>query len=164
MTKHNVLIYSLLFALSATAATAAVSYPYKEHKEQNIDDHQVGAIDLAIDSQGHGTLHHFWSNGKQIAGNNFYSVVALRAKDGRVIWSDKQVKGLDGSGGGHAREGEVTITFSLTKDQMDEFDHYDFKMGAQNCGIDLTSVRFTDNGIELGFGTCKVEEPKAPRP
>jgi hypothetical protein len=95
-------------------STLFITYPYRCHQEQNIDTHQVGWIDLTLDAQGHGSLTDSWSNGKQTSGNTFYAVV-LVGKDGKVVYSDKQTKGLDGSWGGLAREGQVTTNFTLTK-------------------------------------------------
>jgi hypothetical protein len=73
-------------------------------------------------------------------------------------YSDKQTKGLDGSWGGHAREGHVTTKFSLDKAQMDNFDHVTLKMGVMNCGMKLTSFKCCDNGIEASFTTRKCGE------
>jgi len=131
----------------------APALAFTHHQEQNIDNHQVGWIDIAIDPDGHGTLTHSWSNGKQIAGNTFYSVVALVRKDGTVIYSDKQEKGIDGSWFGSAREGHVTTNFTLKKDDLDAIDHVLHKMGAMNCGVQLSSFKCCDNGIDLGFST-----------
>jgi len=152
-------------SLLAIASTCdAATYPYRLHREQNIDTHQVGWIDLTIDAQGHGSLTQSWSNGKQISGNTFYGVVALRGKDAKVLYSDKQTKGLDGSWGGHAREGHVTTTFTLTPDQMAAFDHVDLKMGTMYCGTQLTSVQFKNDGVDVGFSTKRCDAPKAPAP
>jgi hypothetical protein len=140
----------------------AVTYPYKLHEEQNIDTHQVRWIDLTIDAQGHGVLIDSWSNGKQTSGNTFYAIVVLVGKDGRVIYSDKQTKGLDGSAGGHAREGHVTTNFILSKQQLEDFDRVALKMGAMNCGMELSSFHCCDNGIEVGFSTRKCNVPAAP--
>jgi hypothetical protein len=132
-----------------------VTYPYKIHLEQNIDTHQVGWIDLTIDSQGHASLTDSWSNGKHTSGNTFYAIVVLVGKDGKPIRSDKQTKGLDGSWGGHAREGHVTTTFILDEAQRENFDHIALKMGVMNCGMELTSFKCCDHGIEASFSTRK---------
>jgi hypothetical protein len=142
-----------LVAVSLVTLTGAVQYPYNFHQEQNIDDHQVGWIDVKIDAQGRGTLTHSWSNGKRTSGNTFYSVVIFANKDGKVVYADKQTKGLDGSWYGPAREGRVTTQLRLTKEQMDEFDHIELKMGAMYCGLELSSFRCCDHGIEVGFTT-----------
>jgi hypothetical protein len=86
-----------------------------------------------------------------------------RSKDGKVLYSEKQIKGLDGSLGGHAREDHVTTDFTLNNEQMAEFDHVDLKMGTMNCGMELTSVKFTNNGVEVGFSTKKCSDiPRTP--
>jgi hypothetical protein len=143
-----------MIATSVASATG-VTYPHKLRQEQNIDTNQVGWIDLVIKADGRGSLAHSWSNGKSTSGNTFYSIVVLVGKDGKTIYSDRQTKGLDGSWGGSAREGHVTTNFSLTKAQMDNFDHVELKMGAMNCGVKLTSFKCCDHGIEASFGTRK---------
>jgi hypothetical protein len=157
-------VIACIGTFAAISSAHAVTYPYRLHQEQNIDTHQVGWIDLTIDAQGHGSLTDSWSNGKQISGNTFYAIVVLVGKDGKVIYSDKQTKGLDGSFGGHAREGQVATNFTLTKEQLDEFDHVALKMGAMNCGMELSSFHCCDNGIEVGFSTRKCDAPAVPHP
>jgi hypothetical protein len=66
-----------------------------------------------------------------------------------------QTKGIDGSWGGHAREGSVQVPFALTKEQMADFDHVEFKLGVMNCGMKLSSFHCCDNGIEVGVTTEK---------
>ena len=46
----------------AISSAHAITYPYKLHREQNIDTHQVGWIDLMIDAQGNGSLTDSWTN------------------------------------------------------------------------------------------------------
>jgi hypothetical protein len=157
------LLVILLVGLPAFPA-GAVTYPYKLHQEQNIDTHQVGWIDLTIDAQGHGNLIYSWSNGKQTSGNTFYGIVAFWDKNGKVVYSNKQTKGLDGSWGGHAREGHVTTSFTLDKQQLADVDHVGLKMGAMNCGMELSSIQFKDNGIDVGFTGRKCNVPGVPRP
>jgi hypothetical protein len=148
-----------LLAISLVAVKAslsgAVPYPFNVHQEQNIDVRQVGSVDLTIDAQGNGSLTHTWSNGKRASGNTFYSVVVFVSSDGRVLYSDKQTKGIDGSWAGRAREGHVTTKFTLTKEQMDQFDHIALRMGAMNCGMELSSFKCCDHGLEVGFTTRK---------
>ena len=147
----------------STAPAAAVTYPYKLHQEQNIDTHQVGWIDLTIDPQGHGSLTDSWSNGKQSSGNIFYAIVVLVTKDGHVVWSNKQTKGIDGSFGGHAREGHVPLSFALDQDQMAMFDHVTLKIGVTQCGMELADFKCCDNGVEATFSTRKCDVPAVPR-
>jgi hypothetical protein len=154
---------SLLYTPLVVARACALTYPLTYHAEQNIDEHQAGWIDISIDENGNGALKDSWSNGKQVAGNTFYAIVAFRATDGSVIWSDKEEKGLDPSWWGHAREGNVTKNFSLNKEQMASLDHFDLKMGAMNCGLELSSVKFTDDGIDLGFTTRPCGVPSTPK-
>jgi len=151
----NVAMIIAAIMIAVVGQAAAVTFPYEVHREQNIDKNQIGWIDLTVDAPGQGSLTHSWSNGKRISGNTFYSIVALVSKNGKAIYSDKQTKGLDGSGGGHAREGHVTTTFALKKEEMDELDHVVLKMGAMNCGMEITSFKCCDNGIEVGFSTKK---------
>jgi len=141
----------------------AVEYPFRFFQEQNIDTHQVGHVKVDIDADGNGVLEDFWSNGKQISGNTFYAIVVLVSKNGEVVWANKQTKGLDGSFGGHAREGTVTTKFQLTKEQMASVDHVAFKLGATNCGMELTEFHCCNNGIEASFSTRKCDVPAVPR-
>ena len=159
---YRIVPLAALLAIGSVGATSAATFPYQLHQEQNIDSHQVGWIDLTIDAQGRGSLTQSWSNGKQTSGNTFYGIVVLRGKDGRVLYADKQTKGLDGSWGGHAREGHVTTGFTLNSEQMAELDHVDLKMGTMNCGMELTSVQFKDNGVEMGFSSKRCDVPNAP--
>jgi hypothetical protein len=142
----------------------AVDYPFKFFQEQNIDTHQVGHVKIDIDGEGKGVLEDFWSNGKQLSGNTFYAIVVLASKDGQVIWSNKQTKGLDGSFGGHAREGAVATNFQLTQEQMALIDHVVFKLGTMNCGMELTEFHCCGNGIEAAFSTRKCDVPATPHP
>jgi hypothetical protein len=149
---------TILFGLASVSTVNivdAVSLPFKLHLEQNIDTHQVGWFDLNIGPQGNGTLTHSWSNGKHTSGNTFYSVVVLVDKNGKSIYSDKQTKGIDGSWGGHAREGHVTTQFKLTPEAAASVDHAVFKAGVTNCGMEVSSFKCCDNGIEIGFSTRK---------
>ena len=150
-------LMSIAIVLTAITASrcGAVTYPYKLHQEQNIDTHQVGWIDLTIQAQGYANLTVNWSNGKRTSGNTFYAIVVLVGKDGKAIHSDKQTKGLDGSWGSHAREGHVTTSVFLNKEQMDNFDHVALRMGVMNCGMELTSFKCCDHGIEASFSTRK---------
>jgi hypothetical protein len=158
-----------LLSLSVVAALAflsrpalAVEYPFQFFQEQNVDTHQVGHVKVNIDGDGNGSLEDFWSNGKQISGNTFYAIVVLVSKSGEPIWANKQTKGLDGSFGGHAREGSVTTQFRLTKEQMALVDHVSFKLGTTNCGTELTEFHCCGNGIEASFSTKKCEMPSMP--
>jgi hypothetical protein len=155
---------SALFALALSGRPAlAVEYPFRFFQEQNIDTHQVGHVRVDIDNDGNGSLEDFWSNGKQISGNTFYAIVVLVSKNGEPVWANKQTKGLDGSFGGHAREGSVTTKFQLTKEQMALVDHVAFKLGTTNCGMELTEFHCCGNGIEASFSTRKCEMPTIPR-
>jgi hypothetical protein len=157
-------LLAIAAVVGSTCACHAVDYPYKLHQEQNIDTHQVGWVDLTIDPQGNGSLIDGWSNGKHTSGNTFYAIVVLVGKDGKVVWSNKQTKGLDGSWGGHARRGYASANFTLSKEQMEMFDHVALKMGAMNCGMDLSSFSCCDHGIDVGFSSKKCNVPATPRP
>jgi hypothetical protein len=151
----------VLATFAVTSQARAVTYPFQIHQEQNIDSHQVGWIDLAIDPSGKGSLTAGFSNGKQWAGNNFYAITALRGKDGAVIWATIQEKGLDGSGMGHAREGRVTTNFALTKEQLDNFDHVELvKVGVRNCGMRVIEMH---NLNDWTFATKPCEVPDTPK-
>src|SRR5262249_28559726 len=150
----------VLATFAVTSQARAVTYPFQIHQEQNIDNHQVGWIDLAIDPSGNGSLTAGWSNGAQWRGNNFYAITALRGKDGAVIWATIQEKGLDGSGMGHAREGRETTNFALSKEQLDNFDHVELKMGVRNCGMRVIEMH---NLNDWTFTTKPCEVPDTPK-
>jgi hypothetical protein len=153
------------FALAAMPGPPAfaVEYPFNFFREQNIDTHQVGHVRVNIDPQGNGSLEDFWSNGKQISGNNFYAIVVLVGKNKEVIWSNKQEKGLDASYGHHAREGAVTTKFALNKEQMEALDHVEFKLGVVNCGTQIAEFHCCNKGIDISFSPKKCEVPALPR-
>jgi hypothetical protein len=154
------LAVAIALATFAVTPSLAMTYPYHLHQEQNIDDHQVGWIDLDINSNGTGLLTASFSNGKQIAGNNFYSIAVLRRKDGTIIDHPiLQEKGLDGSWGGHAREGHVTNTLTLNAEQLASFDHVELKMGVRNCGMTVVEMH---NLNDWTFSTQKCDPPAAP--
>jgi hypothetical protein len=148
-------------ALVISGSSFAATYPYKTHIEQNIDNHQVGWIDLDIAPTGEVALSATFFNGKQWSGNNFYSITRFRGKDGTLIKSVLQEKGLDGSGGGHAREGRVTNNFGFTSEQLANFDHVELQMGVRNCGMELIEMH---NLNDWTFRTKKCEEPAATGP
>lgn len=135
--------------------------PYQTHMEQNIDNHQVGWIDLTINKGGQGTLTATFSNGKQWAGNNFYSITSLRRKNDSIIYAVLQEKGLDGSGMGHAREGSVTNEFTLSKEQFDDLDHVAIQMGVRNCGMKMIEMH---NFNDWKFALQPCEKPDMPAP
>lgn len=160
----GVLGLSLLSGLVLSVHPAlSIEYPFRFFQEQNIDTHQVGHVKVDIDGDGNGILEDFWSNGKQMSGNTFYAIVLLVSKNGDVVWANKQTKGLDGSFGGHAREGSVTTNFKLSKEQMASVDHLAFKLGTTNCGMELTEFHCCNNGIEASFSTRKCDVPAVPR-
>jgi hypothetical protein len=146
-------------ALATPAATAETTR-YVRHIEQEIDTHQVGWIDVDVRLDGKVTLHAGFSNGKQWAGNNFYAITTFRGKDGKVIKSVSQAKGLDGSMMGHAREGDVTNTFMLTPSELLNFDHVEFQAGVTNCGMEVFSMH---NLNDRTFTTRKCEKPPGAR-
>ncbi len=120
----------------AAPAGAAPSLPYKFHTEQNIDNHQVGYVDVVVNADGSGAVTAKFSNGQQIRGNTFAAETALVDKDGHALLVVRQTKGLDGSWGGHAREGTVTNTFQLSPEKLQAFDRVvEGQMRALNDGI-----------------------------
>ena len=156
------LLGALFLGLATTSSNAA--QPIHWFAEQNIDHHQVGHVRIDIDANGNGRVEHFWSNGKQFSGNTFYSVVALYDAQNQLVWSDKQTKGLDGSGGGRAREGTVVAPIKLSPEELDRIDpkRVYLKMGARYGGIALKSVKCCNNGLEIELETIRSSEPEKP--
>jgi hypothetical protein len=133
----KILAGAALALLAVTgAALATPPLPYRLHREQNIDNHQVGYLDVVVNPDGSGVVVAKFSNGKQYAGNTFAVESALMNANKMPLMVFRQTKGLDGSWGGHAREGEVTIPFKLTPEQLQAFDHVEVgPMRALNDGI-----------------------------
>jgi hypothetical protein len=143
-----------------TAALAG-TFPIKVHREQEIDRHQVGWIDVTIQDSGKVVVAGGFSNGKQLAGNNFYGITSFVRKDGSVIHNVLQEKGLDGSWGGHAREGRVTNEFTMTPEQLAEFDHITYRAGVRNCGMKVVEMH---NLNDWTFSTDKCTPPAITQP
>jgi hypothetical protein len=162
------LMKRMLYSTAAVVVTAATpltglatTYPYRTHIEQNIDHHQVGWIDVAIEATGKVSITAVFSNGKQFAGNNFYSIATFLGKDGAVLHSVLQEKGLDGSWGGRAREGRVTSEFTLSPEKLADFNRIALKMGTRNCGLKVVEMH---NLNDWTFSTDKCAVPDVPRP
>jgi hypothetical protein len=107
----------------AVGAQAAPLFPYHYHKEQNIDAHQIGYVDVVLNPDGTGWVTATFSNGKQWAGNKFAAETSLVSADGTKLDCIRQTKRLDGSWGGQARESSVTTEIRLTPEQLRRFDH-----------------------------------------
>jgi hypothetical protein len=121
-----------------TSAQEAPRFPYMIHKEQNIDNHQIGYVDVLLNADGTGTVTARFSNGKQWAGNTFAAKTRFVTADGKKLLSIHQKKRLDGSWGGQAREGSVTRTIHLTPEQLRAFDHVEVgRMVAMYDGLNL---------------------------
>jgi hypothetical protein len=146
-------------ASASVKAVAPLSFPYKNHIEQNIDHHQVGWIDIKIDQSGKGRLVTSFSNGKQIAGNEFWGLTTLHDANGKPVKKFLAEKGLDGSWGGHAREGHVEKRFQLTPDEMARVHRVTIKMGVRNCGFHVVGGYIGgDKENYLEFSTRKCAE------
>ncbi|MGO6692504.1 hypothetical protein ACCS54_18915 [Rhizobium johnstonii] len=150
--------WTLGLLASLTMPALAVTYPYHAKGEQNIDTHQVGYGDVLLTADGIMKVHSKFSNGKRIAGNNFYAVTSMHNAAGGVIGYFVQWKGLNGSGGGRAVEGDVNDSFKLNATQLAQFDHVSFRFGAKNCGIRITGLHLEEgspkNGVTLGEVEC----------
>jgi hypothetical protein len=77
-----------------------------------------------------------------------------------VIRAVLQEKGLDGSWGGHAREGRVTNEIQLTPEELANFDHIEYQAGVRNCGLQVTEMHNLTDWI---FSVKKCEPPAKPR-
>jgi hypothetical protein len=102
---------------------AGPSFPYSYHAEQNIDEHQVGYVDVVVNANGSGVVTTKFSNGQQIRGNTFSSAIGFYGAEDKPFLVVVETKGLDGSLGGPAREGTVSENIQLTQDQLRDFDH-----------------------------------------
>jgi hypothetical protein len=124
----------------------------------------VGYSDVTITSNGSVTIDTKFSNGKQIGGNNFFSVVTFRSASGGVLGYFVQWKGLDGSFRGHAREARATDQFKLQPTAFSQFDHVDFRFGVRNCGFKVTGFHLGDgdknNGVTMSTVECGNQPPR----
>jgi hypothetical protein len=159
---REIIAFTAAFAISSTAAvmaepSKAASFPFPYHNEQNIDQHQVGYVDVVIQPDGSGSVTTKWSNGKQWAGNNFYSVVYFIGNDKKPMTYVSQQKGIDGSWGGHAREASETNQFKLSQEQLAAFDHIEWRVGALRCGMKFDSIN--SNG-EIVFKEAPCDAPR----
>lgn len=156
-------------ALGSVDASAEVAFPYRAHIEQNIDHHQVGYVDVYLTQSGAGTVDVKFSNGKQWAGNTFAAETTFVGKDGRRLAVVRQTKGLDGSFGGRAREGNVHNDIQLSADEVAQFDHVETRMRALGDGITLEDVKrvlgTVNDAAKVIIGgdvLGKVTRPRAP--
>lgn len=85
-------------------------------------------------------------------------IFCFRDAKNNIIAAFVQWKGLNGSGGGHAREGVVNDTFALAPDQLALFDHVDFRFGTKNCGFSMVGLHLKegdkDNGVTFSTIEC----------
>lgn len=161
--RNKITWLAAAFCLAAGGSAMAANLPFSQHLEQEIDRHQVAYADVMIAPDGSGVANYKWSNGQQIRGNNFYTYLVLVTKDNKPVWTDKQMKGLDGSWGGHAREGEVKTSFHLSEEQLSAIDHVIMKSGTVNCGLEMIQFHCCDDGIEATFSTKKCQQPDVPK-
>jgi hypothetical protein len=129
---------------------AKPNFPYHYHTEQNIDEHQVGSVDVTVNADGSSVVHTKFSNGKKVAGNTFSSATGFFGKDTKPFLVVVQTKGLDGSllHNGKTQEGTEEQQVHLTPEQLGEFDH-----------VQLISIRAMCDGID--FKCMSAEKVKA---
>ena len=123
-------MYSIFSAIAAivmmciTLSAQAVNLPYSKHFEAKIDKKQYGYTDISINSDGKVTVNTMFSNGKRQDGDTFYAMTLFKDAKGQIVGSVFQVKGVNASGGGKAREAR---------------DVYRFKLNSKRA-VDITSV------------------------
>jgi hypothetical protein len=79
------------------------------------------------------------------------------------VWADKQTKGLDGSGGGRAREGKVVTNFKLSPEDLARIDPKRvYLKGAHYSGVGIKSFKCCDKGLEVEFESVRSSEPDKP--
>lgn len=96
----------------------AFKIPFRCHQEVAIDRRQYGYTDIDVSKNRYWKINTKFSNGKQVDGDNFLAVTSFYDADGKVIISIKQKKGLNGSGGGKATEGEVDSSGRFSQAQL----------------------------------------------
>jgi hypothetical protein len=139
--------------LLVASTLAKPDLPYHFHAEQNIDQHQVGYLDVTMNADGSGVVHTKFSNGKRVAGNTFASATGFYGKDANPFMIVVQTKGLDGSllHNGATQEGDVQQDVHLTPEQLGEFDHVQsLGMRALCDGIDFRCMSVEKIKVWLG--------------
>jgi hypothetical protein len=114
------------FCLAAPAG-ANPQLPSFFHQEQNIDNHQIGYVDVTLKADGMGWIRATFSNGQQWRWNRFGAETVFLSADGKQLLCIRQTKALEGSWTGHAREGSVTRAIHLTPEQLQAFDHVEVR-------------------------------------
>lgn len=136
--------------VSASASTAiAIDFPYRQKGEQEIDKHQIGYGDIVLTSDGVMKIHNMFSNGKKVAGNNFYGITYIHDINNAVIGYFVQWRGVNAAGTGGSVEGHVEGKHQLTPDQLARFHHVSFRFGAKNCGLRVTGWQLRDKGFDI---------------
>jgi hypothetical protein len=148
---------SLLTSIALSSLALGANFPFHQHGEQNIDTHQIGYSDVTITSAGLVTIDTKFSNGKKISGNNFYAVTNFHDAKNRIIAAFVQWKGVDGSGGGRAREGVVNNSFNLPPDKLSLFDHVSFRFGTKNCGFGMVGLHMKEGAADNGITFSTIE-------
>lgn len=119
----QLILAAAAFVIAPSLCIAKPAFPYHYQAQQNIDRHQIGYLDVVVDGGGHGVVTTKFSNGQQIRGNTFASATGFYAHNGKPFLIVVETKGLDGSLGGHAREGTVSRPVQLSPEQLKAFDH-----------------------------------------
>lgn len=106
------------FASASASEVAFKGLPF-EVKElfDEIDKHQLTYTSIRIGAEGKGTVTTKFSNGKQLDGDHFVTYTQFLDDQGHVLAIVRLAKGLNGSGGGKAKEGTVSSGVSLPIDQ-----------------------------------------------
>lgn len=106
----------LLSSLIINEATAFSDFTLIIHREAKAADRQYCYTDFEIDLEGHWTSKTKYSNGHQLDGVRFYSVITIMTKDNREVVSIPQNHHVKPSLGGKAREETTIASGKLPKD------------------------------------------------
>lgn len=102
MKLYQILIMAL--GLLTGGQALASDFTLNIHTEGKAASKQYCITDFEIDLDGNWTARSMYSNGQQISSVRFYSVLTVKAKDGRSVITIPQNHHVKGSGGGRARE------------------------------------------------------------
>lgn len=92
------------FAMIASSSLYASDFTLNIHREKDAASHMVCYTDFEIDFDGNWTAKSMYSNGAQWNSGRFYSVIYVKAKDGRPVITIPQNHHVRGSHMGSARE------------------------------------------------------------
>lgn len=110
--NRNIIVLVATFLLVGEAI--ALNFTANIHREGRAGSKLYCYTDFTIDQAGNWRAYTKYSNGRKVEGNRFYSVITLKASDGRQIMIIPQNYWLGGAGFGGATEKGTTANGQVT--------------------------------------------------